>query len=74
MVLVHTALDIDDWGRGVAVAEADALRDAVRDALLAGAGLAATLALVRRRMSSLTAEQREVMIESIDLAGDHPAR
>ena len=65
---MHSVLDIDDWASEVAVAEAAALRDAVRDALIDGAGLTEALALVRRRMRSLTPEQREIVVGSIDAA------
>ena len=65
---MHTVLDIDVWASEVAVAEAAALRDAVRDALVDGAGLTEALALVRRRMRSLTPQQREIVVGSIDAA------
>jgi hypothetical protein len=65
---MHTVLDIDSWAREVAEAEAVALRDAVRESLKSGAGLTVTLAMIRRRMSSLTAAQREVVVEAIDRA------
>jgi len=65
---MHTVLDIDVWARDVAVAEAAALREAVRDSLIDGAGLAEALALVRRRMSSLTPQQREIVVGAIDAA------
>lgn len=71
---MHTVLDIDVWASEVAVAEAAALRDAVRDALVDGAGLTEALALVRRRMRSLTPQQREIVVGSIDAspAGRRP--
>ena len=46
----------------------------MRDALASGAGLTVTLALVRSRMRSLTADQREMLVQSIDLAGGHTTR
>ena len=74
VVLMHTVLDIDAWARQVAETEAAALRDAVRNALASGAGLTVTLALVRSRMRSLTTDQREMLVQSIDLAGGHTTR
>lgn len=65
---MHTVLDIDVWAREVAVAEAAALRDAVRGSLIDGAGLTEALALVRRRMRTLTPQQREIVVGSIDTA------
>ena len=67
-VPMHTVLDIDVWAHEVAVAEAVALRDAVRDSLVDGAGLVEALALVRRRMRTLTPQQREIVVGSIDAA------
>lgn len=63
---MHTVLDIDSWARDVAESEAAALREAVRASLLAGAGLTATLELVRGRMRSLTADQRAMVVDAID--------
>ena len=65
---MHTVVDIDVWAREVAVAEAATLRDAVRDSLVDGAGLFQALALVRRRMRTLTPQQREIVVGSIDAA------
>lgn len=63
---MHTVLDIDVWAAEVAVTEAAALRDSVRDALVDGAGLTEALALVRRRMRTLTPQQREIVVGAID--------
>jgi hypothetical protein len=65
---MQTVLDIEVWASEVAVAEAAALREAVRDSLVDGAGLTEALALVRRRMRSLTPQQREIVVGSIDAA------
>jgi hypothetical protein len=49
----------------VAADEAVAIRVAVREALLAGAGAYGALDVVRRRLGRLTAEQREVVVATI---------
>jgi hypothetical protein len=63
---MHTVLDIDGWERRVAESEAALLRESVRGALASGAGLQATLEMVRRRMRSLTPAQREIVVTAID--------
>jgi hypothetical protein len=63
---MHTLVDIAGWERQVAETEAAALREAVKGALLAGAGLHATLDMVRRRMRTLTPDQREMVVGAID--------
>jgi hypothetical protein len=64
-VRITHALDIDAWGRQLAADEAVAIRVAVREALLAGAGAYGALDVVRRRLGRLTAEQREVVVATI---------
>jgi len=64
---MHTVLDINAWERRVAESEAVLLRESVRGALASGAGLHATLEMVRRRMRSLTPEQRELLVAAIDV-------
>lgn len=61
-------LDIDAWAVELAEAEAQALRLAVRDAVLAGGGIAGALDEVRRRLARLTPEQRETVIGAIGVA------
>ena len=63
---MHTVLDIQGWEQQVAEAEAAALREAVKGALLAGAGLGATLEMVRRRLRTLTEAQRDIVVAAID--------
>ena len=63
---MQTTIDIARWERQVAEAEAAALREAVRGALLSGAGLGPTLDMVRRRMRSLTDGQRDLVVGAID--------
>ena len=63
---MHTVLDISGWERKVAESEAVLLRESVRGALTTGAGLQATLEMVRRRMRSLTPAQREIVVAAID--------
>jgi hypothetical protein len=62
--IIH-APDIEAWGRQVAAHEAVAIRVAVREALLDGAGAYGALDVVRRRLGRLTAEQREVVVATI---------
>ena len=47
---MHTVLDINGWEQRVAESEAVLLRESVRGALASGAGLQATLEMVRRRL------------------------
>lgn len=61
-------LDIDAWATEVAAAEAVALREAVREVIMAGGGLAGALDEVRRRLSRLTPEQRETVVDVIGLS------
>ena len=63
---MQTVLDINGWERRVAESEAVLLRESVRGALTSGAGLPATLEMVRRRMRSLTPAQRELVVAAID--------
>ncbi|HTI33673.1 MAG TPA: hypothetical protein VL422_08355 [Miltoncostaea sp.] len=63
---MHTVLDINGWEQTVAESEAVLLRESVRGALASGAGLQATLDMVRRRMRSLTPAQREIVVAAID--------
>lgn len=61
-------LDIDAWAERVARYEADRIRVAVRDVMLAGGGLAGALDEVRRRLARLTPAQRESVVGAIGLA------
>jgi hypothetical protein len=58
-------LDIDAWAAEVAESEAQALRLAVRDVVLAGGGITGALDEVRRRLARLTPEQRETVVGAI---------
>lgn len=64
-----TAVDIDTWARDVARTEAATIRDAVRDAVVAGASGSCALAAVRRRLARLTPDQREVVVAAIGRPG-----
>lgn len=64
---MHTVLDIDAWAREVALAEALAVRAAVRDAMASGTGGVSALAEVRRRLDRLTPAQREMVVDGIGL-------
>jgi hypothetical protein len=70
---VITALDIDTWAREVAHREAESVRGAVRDALIAGGSGAGALEVVRRRLARLTPAQREIVIDAIGRSPE-PAR
>lgn len=61
-------LDIDAWADQVAAAEAAALREAVREIVVGGGGVAGALDEVRRRLSRLTPAQREAVVDTIGLA------
>ena len=62
---MFTAVDIDVWAQDVARTEAACIRDAVRDAVVGGAGGSRALAQVRRRLERLTPDQRELVVASI---------
>jgi hypothetical protein len=65
---VQAVPDIDAWAHEVALREAAAVRDAVREALLAGRGTRAALGEVRLRLATLTPAQREIAIDAIGAA------
>jgi hypothetical protein len=58
-------IDIDGWAQQVAEAEADAVRRAVHEAVVAGRGGASALCDVGRRLDRLTPEQRRIVIDEI---------
>jgi hypothetical protein len=65
LVHVNTRIAIDAWARDVAVSEAPRLRRAVRDVIVAGAGGAVALHVVRCRLSRLTPEQHCLVVAAI---------
>ncbi len=58
-------IDIDEWAREIAEAEAAAVRHAVHDALLMGHGAASALGDVSSRLDRLTPSQRRMVIDEI---------
>jgi hypothetical protein len=62
---MQVLLDLDTWEREIAVAEAELIRETVRDAIGSGQGPFAALQEVRRRMSRLTAAQREIVLDAL---------
>ena len=66
LIHVNSRISIDAWARDVAVGEAPRLRRAVRDAIVAGAGGAVALHVVRRRLSRLTPEQHGLVVAAIE--------
>ena len=63
---MNTGIAIDVWARDVAVREAPRVRRAVQDVIVAGAGCAVALHVVRRRLSRLTPEQHGLVVGAIE--------
>jgi hypothetical protein len=71
---MQVLLELDTWEREIAVAEADLIRETVRDAICSGRGSFAALQEVDRRMSSLTEVQRDMVVEALELLEDRAER